>query len=313
MTERRMFANGLRPSAQARIQGIRAAALVGLTLLAIPPMELLAQGGKSRKGGEIESFAAKVTEIEKKGKAQRLVVEKEAGGSLDLLVTPKVKVAVTGKGDQSLFQSRAWVSSESLVLVNNELFGHQFTVHYGDAPPAQCRPDPKASDVYLMAGQILTASEEALTVNCGQGREHVKVAFEKGAAVEIAVSSNKPEFIKVGMALELEGATYNTRFIPSSLTIALEKPLTADEVQTILGEKKPARSKPSANGRGAKRLPRKNTTIEPVDGDPIGTASDPFGVLGDKGDKKDSKANGDKAGDKAAPEKKDAGKPRGKS
>jgi hypothetical protein len=288
-----------------------------MTLLAILPTALLAQGGKSRKGGETETFPGKVTEVEKKGKAYKLVIEKDAGETLDLLVTPKVKVAVTGKGEQGLLQSRVWVSSESLVLSNNELFGHQFTVHYGDAPAAQCRPDPKAGDVYLMAGQILTVSEEALTVNCGQGREHVKVAFEKGAAVEIAVSSNNAAFIKVGTALELEGATHNSRFVPTQITVPLEKPLTADDVQTILGEKKPAKAKPSANGRGSKRLPRKNTTIDPVDGEPIGTASDPFGVLGGKGDKKDPKANGSNAGDKAAPEKKDAEKkdaekPRGK-
>jgi hypothetical protein len=285
---------------------MRRTAIAGLALLLLLPMSVLAQGGKSRKGGELEKFPGKVTEIEKKGKAHKFVIEKESGDPLELLVTPKVKVAITGKGDQSLFQPRAWVSSDSLVLSNEELFGHQFTVHYGDAHASQCRPDPKARDVYLMCGQVITATDEGLTVNCGPGRENVKVSFEKGVPVEIAVSSDNAAFIKVGTEVEVEGTTHSSRFVPSQLMVALEKPLTNDEVQALLGEKKPAKAKPSANGRGNKKFPKKGTSIDPVDGEPIGTASDPFGVLDGKGDKKDAKSGGSKGGGKPAPEKKDS-------
>jgi hypothetical protein len=286
---------------------LRTLALAGLIVIPLSSGDLSAQGGKAKKGQEVEKFAGKVTEIEKKGKAVRLVIEKEAGGNLDLLVTPKLKVVVTGKGDQSLFQTRTWVSSESLVLANNELFGRQFTVHYGNAPPPQCRPDPKASDVYLMSGQIVAVSEEALTLHCGRERENVKVAFEKGAAVEIAVSSNNPEFFTEGAAVGVEGTTHNGKFLPSQLTMVLEKPLTADDLLTLAGDKKATKAKPAANPRGNKKGPK--TTIEPVEGEPIGSASDPFGVLGDKGDKKDAKGGDAKAGGKTAPEKKGSEKP----
>ena len=129
-------------------------ALVALSCL-MGPAPVAAQGTRAKKGPEAEKIGGKVTEIEKKGKAVTLTIEKEDGNQMEVLVTPKLKLEITGKGDASFFQPKTWVSSESVFKSNNELFGRQFTVHLGAAPQPHVKPDSTAPDVYHVAGQVM--------------------------------------------------------------------------------------------------------------------------------------------------------------
>ncbi|MFN0054294.1 MAG: hypothetical protein ACKV0T_19130 [Planctomycetales bacterium] len=254
-----------------------------LAALLLVPAAVSAQGAKGKKGAEAEKVLGKITELERKGKSVTLTIDKEEGGTLEVLVTPKMKCTVTGKGDASFFQSKAWVSSEKVVSANKELFGHQFTVHFDPPPAAQCRPDPKAAEVYLVSGRVVNATDEALTLDCGAAGGTRKINFEKTAPLEVTVQSNDTDLIVEGAVVEVEGTARGTKFQTSRLSVQLDKPLTLADVQAASGQdKKGAKTKTAAKG-GKKTAKGKGDDPE---GEPVTDANDPFGLLGKKdGDK----------------------------
>jgi len=256
------------------------------------PASAVAQGGRAKKGPETEKITGKVAEIEKKGKAVTLTIDKEDGNKLEVLVTPKLKLEITGKGDTSFFQPKTWVSSESIIKTNNELFGRQFTVHLGVAPPPHVKADTTATDVYHVAGQVMASTEDSLTMNFGAAGTK-KVTFEEGASVEVTINANDPDLIVEGSEVEVEGVTRGTKFLPSRVAVTLEKPLTPEDIQAADKDKKGAKGKTAAKGG---KKPAKGKT---EDSDEEG-AADPLGVLGKK-EGKDGK--GGKTPEKDSPDK----------
>lgn len=282
------------PSSEKKRRNSLWGATTGLVLALVggllQPAPLAAQGARGKKGPETEKITGKVAEIEKKGKAVTLTIEKESGDKLEVLVTPKLKLEITGKGDTSFFQPKTWVSSESIIKTNNELFGRQFTVHLGAAPPPHVKPDTTANEVFHVAGQVMAATENSLTMNFGAAGTK-KVTFEEGASVEVMINSNDPDLIVEGSEVEVEGVTRGAKFLPSKVTVTLENPVTAEDVQAAADkDKKGAKGKTAAKGG---KKPAKGKT---EDSDEEG-AADPFGVLG----KKDGK--GGKPPEKDSPDK----------
>jgi len=250
-------------------------ALLAMSCLVGP---VAAQGNRAKKGPETEKINGKVTEIEKKGKAVTLTIEKDDGNQMEVLVTPKLKLEITGKGDASFFQPKTWISSESVFKSNNELFGRQFTVHLGVAPQPHVKPDSTAPDVYHVAGQLLSSTDSALTMNFGAAGTK-KITFEEGASLEVTVNATDPDLIVEGSEVEVEGMTRGTKFLPSRVAVTLEKPLTAEDILAAEKDKKGSKGKTATKGG---KKPAKGKTDEP-EGE---GAADPFGVLGKKDGKK---------------------------
>lgn len=253
-----------------------------------------AQGAKGRKGTEPDKIAGTVTEVERKGKTATLKIEKEDGGKLEVLVTPRMKFTVTGRGDSSLLQPKTIVSSERVVKSNDELFGHEFIVHIGAAPQFSLQRDADGGDWFHVCGQVLAADPKSMTLSFGPENGTQRIAFEEGMPIAITVNSNDTELVTEGSKVELEGATRGAKFLPSRVMVTLEKPLTADDLQALTHDKKSAKKGATA-AKGAKKTGK--TKTDDSDASPTDSTSDPFGVLG----KKDG---GAKSGDKPAPEKK---------
>lgn len=271
--------------------------LAGAVVLAIlltvgfSPSIVSAQGAKSKKAApEAEKKTGKIASVEKKGKAATLTIELEDGGKLEVLVTAKLPFSVSGPGDAGYLQPKVFISSDSVIMSNNELFGRQFTVHLGNNPPPQAKKDATA-DVYHVCGQIVSADNESMTVNFGTAGTK-KVSFEQGANLTVAVQSTDPDLAAEGAAVEVEGTTRGAKFLPSKVSVTLEKMPAAEEV--FAGDKKGAKAKATATAKPS-ATPKKSgkTSKDEPSGDPIGKASDPFGVLNGKdakgktGDKKD--------------------------
>ncbi|MSR57122.1 MAG: hypothetical protein EXS05_05560 [Planctomycetaceae bacterium] len=258
-----------------------AAGLIGCLIwpgLFWPGLSQALQGAKGKKGTETEKIIGKVTAIEKKGKSITLTVEKEGDQTLPVLLTPKLKVAVNGKGDVSFLRAKTWVSSQSVVKVNNALFGYRFMVHLGNAPPVQLRPDPGSADVYHLCGQVVSADDESVTLSFGNAAKTQKVMFEEGRLLEITVSSNDLDLIVEGSEIEMEGITRGTKFTPQRATVKLEKPLQADEVFGADKDgRKAAKSKSAGTAKGGKKSD-KGKQDEPAGGEVVDPA-DPFGEL----------------------------------
>lgn len=264
---------------------------LSLALVVLCASSAFSQGPRGKKGPEPERVFGSVTEVEKKGKAATLLIDRDDGGKLEVLITPRIKFNVTGKGDGALIQPKSVLSSEQVIRPNTELFGYQFTLHLGHAPVYALKKDPGGGDWYHLCGQVTAIADKSLTINCGAAGTH-KLNFEEGKELDLTVSASDPDLVAAGSKVELEGLNRAGKFIPSKVTVTLEKPLTADDLHAAGGDRKAARGKAAA-ARASKKS-GKGKTDDPA-GDPADAPSDPFGVLG----KKEGKSSAPKENDKS--------------
>ena len=265
------------------------------------PAAAMAQGAKSKKGGDAERKTGTVAEVEKKGKTCTLTIAESDGEKFDILVTPKTNFLVKGRGDAAFFKhSNVFVSAEDIVMNagTKYLFGKKFTIHLGNKPPAErFEPDQTNPNVYQIAGPVVDATDDSFTFEAG-GMPY-KVNFEQGVVPEVSVESTDPEHAAVGAAVEVEGTKRGGKFHPTAITVTLEKPMVADEVFAA-GDKKSAKSKHGPSSKAAKKSTKtdKDKTDKTADkGDDAATndpfkkdSSDPFALEKDKKDAKKGKA-----------------------
>src|SRR6187401_1053852 len=63
---------------------LRLGAVAGIWACLLVPSDAFAQAAKGKKAPEAEKITGKVTEVEHKGKAVTLMIEKDAGGTLEV-------------------------------------------------------------------------------------------------------------------------------------------------------------------------------------------------------------------------------------
>lgn len=280
---------------------------VALAICACLPVGATAQGSKAKKGPEKEHKTGTIAQVDKKGKAATLTIEESDGEKFDVMITAKTNIMIKGTGDVAFFKhSPVFVSSDEIVMNpgNQYLFGKKFTVHLGSKPPAEAfGPSESNPSVYAIAGPVVDCAEDSFVFEA-LGKQY-KVGFEQGKVPEVSVESTEPEHAAVGSTVEVEGTTKGGKFLPTAISVTLEKPLVADEVFAG-GDKKSAKSKSkTANKKMAKsdKADKADKSTDKPDEPAAGNdpfkkeSNDPFGV--GAGDKKDAK----KA--KAAPPKKD--------
>jgi hypothetical protein len=241
---------------------------------------LLAQGSKTkRSGNEQEKVAGKIAKIERKGKAVTLSIEKNDGQTLEVLLTPKLQLTISAEGDAGFFQQpRAQVTSSRVVQANDRLFSNEFTVHFGKGLIAGYQRDQNAADLYHVCGSCTAADNESITLNLGNAGAR-RIFFEQGAALKINVSSNDPELLAEGAAVEIEGTSKGPKFVPAKVSVTLAAPLIAAEVFAKADPRK-AKPAPNPSAKGTKK------GAKPKKGDTDVDEDDPFGVL----EKKEGKA-----------------------
>ncbi|MGQ0637130.1 MAG: hypothetical protein ACT4QC_21185 [Planctomycetaceae bacterium] len=263
---------------------------------ALPTVGLYAQGAKGKKGpAEAERVVGKISSLERKGKTVTLTVAKEAGGSLDVLLTPKLRPEITAKGDASLFQQGRLVASDSLVMSNGELFGRKFSVYLSEAPREPLfSKDPQNEGVWHLCGQVVAVEPASITLNYGGSIK--KVSFEQGGELEVTAYTQDAELIVEGSAVELEGNARAGRFITQRVAVTRDKPLTADELAGA-NDKKGAKTKAAPAARGGRKAGKDRN--EDSEAEPPPQGNDPFGVLGGK-DGKGSDGAKPKSGSKSA-------------
>ncbi len=253
-----------------------------------------AQGAKGKKNTpEPEKIAGKITEVEMKGKAALLTIEKEGGETMaPLLLTPKMNVSITAPGDATLLQPKVFVSTNSAVESNKELFARKFEIYHGSATPAAgIQRDSVSAEVFHLAGQIVAAEKDALMINVGGSQK--KLNFEQGGEIEVRVHTNQFDLIRAGATVELEGTTRGGKFLPSLVAIQLENPLTADEIAGKRERK--ARESVKATAKNTSKTKKGTKTAKPdeeMEAKPAeGDVEDPFGFNKKKSGKKpDGKA-----------------------
>lgn len=249
----------------------------------LPPVGW-AQATKGRKAGpELEKVLGKIQEVEFKGKVANLTIERTDGGEpLEILVTPKLKVQISGSADSSLLVVKQSVVVRGAFESNKEWFAKRFEVYPGSPPPVSgIQQESEKGGAYVIAGTLLAHENGKLLINAG-GKQ-VPVNFEQGAVPEIVVLSSQMELAKVGSPIEVEGSTRGGKFLPQKVSIQLSDPLTPEDFAPRKAEKKAAPSKPatkSKKDKGVKPAPSEDDPETPAgEFDP----DDPFG------DKKKSK------------------------
>ncbi len=218
--------------------------VLSVVLTTCLPAGARAQASKSKKGPEKEHKTGTIAQVEKKGKTATLTIEESDGEKFDLMVTAKTPLLIKGRGDVGFFKhSPVFVSSDSVVMNegNKYLHGKKFTIHLGGKPPAEVfGPSETSPEVYNIAGPVVDSAEDSFTFEA-LGTTY-KVGFDQGVAPDIDVESTEPEHAAVGSSVEVEGMTKAGKFLPSSITVTLEKPLASDDVFAG-GDKKNAKSK----------------------------------------------------------------------
>lgn len=272
-----------------------AAAALFLAAWAAAPLSVSAQG-KSKKPAADAKRSGKIAEVEKKGKSATLRVEESDGETFDVLIAPKTKFVVNGKGDAAFFKHpHLSASSESVVMNagNNYLFGKKFTVYLGsNQPDPRFEKDAISPEVCHIAGPVVDADDESFTINV-EGTPY-KVNFEKGVAPDVSVVSTDPAHATVGSEIEVEGTTRAGKFHPSSVVVNLDRPMVEEEVfATEKGDKKGPKSKAAGSKGKTPKKARSDKTNQgdggeggisgdAPEGDPIKSGGDPFNVLTNK-------------------------------
>ncbi len=241
-----------------------------------------AQASKGRKTGpELEKVSGKIQEIEFKGKAANFIIERTDGGEpLEIFVTPKLKVQITGSADATLLVAKQSVVVRGAFESNKEWFAKRFEVYPGSAPPVSgVQPESDKGGAYVIAGTLLAHENGKLLINAG-GKQ-VPVNFEQGGAPEITVFSSQLELAKVGSPIEVEGSTRGGKFLPQKLSIQLQDPLTPEDFAPRKPEKKasPPKAKKDKGSKPAKSAEEPEPPAGEFDPD------DPFG------DKKKAKSS----------------------
>jgi hypothetical protein len=267
--------------------GFVSVAVAGWLAMGAPAV---AQVGKATKktAPEAEKVAGKVTEVQRKGRLVTLVIDRDDGGQLEIPITSRMAFSVSAKGDQEFLQPRVGISSDKLFVANNELFGKEFSIHLPNPPGAYLRPEMGNPEAYHISGMIVAADAQSVTVNVGPAARPQKVTFEQGAEISITVISSDPALVEEGSAVEIEGNTRGTKFLPTRVAVTLADPLTVDDV---MGDKKGSKTTKTTKTAGSAKTSKSAKGAKDDT-----TTSDPFGVLGKKDDK-DSKP-ADKKDDK---------------
>ena len=249
----------------------------------LPPVGW-AQASKGRKSGpEFEKVSGKIQEVEFKGKAANLIIERTDGGDpLEILVTPKLRVQISGSSDTAMLVAKQSVVVRGAFESNKEWFAKRFEVYPGSPPPVSgIQPESEKGGAYVIAGTLLAHENGKLLINAG-GKQ-VPVNFEQGATPEIVVFSSQLELTKVGSPIEVEGSTRGGKFLPQKVSIQLQDPLTPEDFVPRKPEKKAAPPKQPTKSKRDKSVKPAPTEDEPET--PAGEfdPDDPFG------DKKKSK------------------------
>ncbi|MBS0262355.1 MAG: hypothetical protein JSS02_10430 [Planctomycetes bacterium] len=264
-----------------------------------------AQGNKAKKGTAEEKKTGTIAKVEKKGKTAQITIEDGDGEKYDVQVTTKTNFVVHGVGDVSYFRHGAMFVSADNVLrnpANNYLSAKKFKIFLGGKGPGDAmEADPVNPDVYKIAGAVIDADDNGITVEA-EGT-HYQIAFE-GESPAVTFESTEPEHAVVGSTVEVEGVTKAGKFHPNSISVTLDKPLSANDAFAS-GDKKAPKSK----AKTAKKTPTKadrggDKPTEDGGENAKTNSADPFNVLGggEGGDSKKDSKKGDKA--KSTPKKK---------
>lgn len=253
------------------------ASIVWVMVMLVLPVPAWAQAQKGRKTGpELEKITGKIKEIDFKGKAANVVIEREDGGEpLELLVTAKLKLQITAPADATLLAPKQSIVARGAFESNKEWFAKRFEIYHGSPPPvAGVHSEPDQGGSFIIGGTLLAHENGKLLINAG-GKQ-VPLNFEQGAPPEIKVFSTQMELVREGSAVEVEGSTRGGKFLPQKLAIQLENPLTPEDFAPRKPEKKAPAPKTASKSKKGPKDPKSADEPEAPAGefDP----DDPFGV-----------------------------------
>lgn len=251
--------------------------LVLAVLTLVLPQAGWAQAQKGRKTGpELEKISGKIKEIDIKGKAANLVIDRDDGGEpLEILVTAKLKLQISAPADVNLLAPKQSIVARGAFESNKEWFAKRFEIYHGSAPPvAGVHAEQDQGGSFLIAGALLAHENGKLLINAG-GKQ-VPLNFEQGANPEITVYSSQIELAREGSAIEVEGSTRAGKFLPQKVAIHLENPLTPED----FAPRKPEKKTPPPKTAGKSKKGTKDPKTEDEPEAPAGEfdPDDPFGV-----------------------------------
>lgn len=302
---------------------MRSMACLLLIVAVMLPASALAQT-KSKKSADSEKILGKIASVEKKGKTAKLSITKDDGGdTLEISILPKTVFAVVAPGDTSFLMKSLYVSGKALKN-NDKLLLDALTVYVGIKPELKFAQDPDSQSECDLCGLITDVGQDALTVDVGGTVGLVQVVVP--ATAKVTVNSGDAALASEGNPVVLEGATRLGKFLPSKVTITLDKPLKVEDVLGNDKSKTASKTKTSTAKTTAKSKTTKTKDDAATEGDAQAPAADPFGLIkkkdtkskaktsdkpADKSEAKDAdKKEGDKASDKKpATSSKDAAKP----
>ncbi len=239
------------------------------------PAPLLAQT-KSKVAAE--TIKGKIKEVEVKGKTATVMVSREDGDDLKVLVTAKLPFGVEGAGTKECIRQGVVIASKGVVS-NNQYFCSEFTVYVGaQSPPLGAVQDPEQAGQWVLVGQVLGGDEMGLNCSFGAGGQR-RVAYDTAATVTVKVVSGDLKFLAVDQECEVTGTFRGKNFVASALKVEHGKEFTPDD---LFSTSKVTKTKTP------KTTVKKGKTDEP-EKDAAGgfdKSADPFGVLNKKDAKK---------------------------
>lgn len=248
-------------------------AMSGVT--AVGPAPLAAQT-KSKVAAE--TIKGKIKEVEVKGKTATVLVSREDGDDLKVLVTAKLPFGVEAKGTKECIRQGSVIATKGVVS-NNQYFCSEFTVYVGAQSPALgANQNPEATGEWLLVGQVLSGDEMGLNCSFGAGGQR-RVAYDTAAAVTVNVVSGDLKFLAVDQECEVTGTFRGKNFVASALKVEHGKEFTPDDLYSTTKV-----SKTKATKTPAKKGKTDEAEKEAAGG--FDKSADPFGVLNKKDAKK---------------------------
>jgi len=227
-----------------------------------------------------ETIKGKIKEVELKGKTATVMISRDDGDDLKVLVTAKLPFGIEGKATKECIRQGTVVSTKGVVS-NSQYFCSEFEVFIGAQSPALgAGQNPDVAGEWLLVGQVLGGDEMGLNCSCGAAGQR-RIAFDTSAATTVKAISGDVKFLAVDQECEVMGLMRGKNFVASGLKVQYGKEFTPDD---LFSASKVAKTKTTKEPK----TPVKKGKAEDSDagGGTFGGNADPFGVLNKKDAKK---------------------------
>lgn len=237
---------------------------------------------QGKKGAEFIPGTVASIEKDKTGKNYKMKVTKsDDGEELDVSITLRTPVFVTGKGDEGFLKPGLYLETKAM-MSNNNLFADELTIFVGPQNPApHVTPDKeKPNELFDIGGKITETLADKSGIMVQVGNQAQKIGLEAGKLV-VNVKISDASMIKEGDEVTVEGTIVKSKktLNATMVTVVKKEPISSEEYLATLEDKR----KPKGGVAAKTKTGGPKGKTEAGGGESaVPKSSDPFGILSTK-------------------------------